>query len=214
MPSRVNINARRRKCIPGLDAVVETDSLRVQAKACGQSAYYQRARTTGVCCVSSVQRANAHLLRQDYFRPGSALFRDFIDTELISRYQLSSLVTQATVTSVTYGPIHVQGEDTVEGMRVVSRMPDGSIETIGAKAVVFAVGPSSKPNIPAVISQALPRHLFDEDPALPWRRDSLQGEAWCHSAAFALEGFKFLSERIQRKVRAGKPTTVVVIGGG
>lgn len=41
------------------------------------------------------------------------------------------------------------------------------------------------------------------------------GEGWCHSSAFALEGFDFLGQgRVREKLEEGEQVTVVVIGGG
>jgi hypothetical protein len=131
-------------------------------------------------------------------------------------------VTQATVTSVSYGPLHVQGQEVIDGFRVESTLADGTKEVLGAKAVVFAVGPSSRPNIPKVILNALGLSRSNEkgdkeeevDPSLPWSRAAVQGEAWCHSAAFALKEFKFLTKGVGDKIARGVQTTVVVIGGG
>lgn len=158
--------------------------------------------------------------RQDYYRPSTSLFRSFVDEELVNRYDLSSLVTHSTVTSVSYGPLHIQGEEMMDGFRVESTNADGSKEVLGAKAVVFAVGPSSKPNIPQVVKDALEsagetsKAALENDPSAAWRRGEVLGEAWCHSAAFALDGFTFLSKRVRTKMDERKKVTVVVIGGG
>lgn len=124
-------------------------------------------------------------------------------------------MTQAEVIDITYGPLHVQDHDVVQGFRVIVRLPSGELETFGSKAVVFAVGPSSKYNIPPAISAALPHNASSiPEPGLPWSRSAVQGEAWCHSAAFAMKEFVFLSERVRAKIAKGRSTTVVVIGGG
>lgn len=160
------------------------------------------------------------LALQDYYRPSTSLFRSFVEEELVNRYHLSSLVTHSTVTSVSYGPLHIQGEEMMDGFRVESTNADGSKEVLGAKAVVFAVGPSSKPNVPQVVKDALDsagetaKASLEEDPSAAWRRGDVLGEAWCHSAAFALDGFTFLSKRVRAKIDERKKVTVVVIGGG
>jgi hypothetical protein len=109
----------------------------------------------------------------------------------------------------------------MDGFRVESTNADGSKEVLGAKAVVFAVGPSSKPNIPQVVKDALESAgemvgtpAEEGDPSAAWRREEVLGEAWCHSAAFTLANFTFLSKRVRAKVEERKKVTVVVIGGG
>lgn len=108
----------------------------------------------------------------------------------------------------------------MDGFRVESTNADGTKEVLGAKAVVFAVGPSSKPNVPQVVKDALEStgEAFkappEEDHSAAWRRGEVLGRAWCHSAAFALDGFTFLSKRVRTKIDEFKKVTVVVIGGG
>jgi lysine/ornithine N-monooxygenase len=119
------------------------------------------------------------------------------------------------VTEVTYGPLHVLDHDIVDGFHVTVRSAEGRLESFGARAVVFAVGPSSKICIPPAIAAALPDELaVPKDPELPWARTAVQGEAWCHSAAFAMKDFSFLNEQVRDKIASGESTTVVVIGGG
>lgn len=170
------------------------------------------------CSPSRVGRAVAINERdaQDYHRPSTPLYKDFIERDLIDRYDLSSLVTRATVTSVSYGSLHVQGQETLPGFTVTSTLPDGSTEVLGARAVVFAVGPSSRPNVPAVILDALAEagQPATGDENLPWSEQMIKGQAWCHSAAFALEGFKLFNKGVREKIARGERTTIVVVGGG
>ncbi|KAI5481763.1 FAD binding domain protein [Pseudohyphozyma bogoriensis] len=143
-------------------------------------------------------------LREDYFRPSTPLFNSFISTELVERYHLSSLVEHATVTSVTYGPLHIEGQSLEDGFTITSVAPDGTTSTCGAKSVVFAVGATSTPNFPPVVKEALGER--DE-----WQ---LEGRGWCHSAAFATEGFEFPSGELGRRIAEGRQTSMVVVGGG
>lgn len=144
--------------------------------------------------------------REDYFRPSAALFRSFCEDEIIERYHLGSVVEQATVTSLSYGPLHVEGQAKVDGFWIESKTADGTIEYRGAKTVVIAVGPTSSPNMPKVIDEA---QVVEEG-----KKGELEGEGWCHSAAFARKGFRFLPKELRERVRVGIRTTVVVIGGG
>lgn len=144
--------------------------------------------------------------REDYFRPSAALFRSFCEEDIIERYNLGSVVEQATVTSLSYGRLHVEGQAKMDGFWVESRSADGTIEYRGAKTVVIAVGPTSSPNVPKVIEEA---KVVEEG-----KDAELEGEGWCHSAAFARKGFRFLPKELRERAKAGIRTTVVVIGGG
>ncbi|KAJ8297192.1 hypothetical protein OF846_000425 [Rhodotorula toruloides] len=155
--------------------------------------------------------------RQDYWRPSTPLFHSFIQDDLVNRYDVASLVIHTTVTSLSYGPIHVPGEEPQEGFVVRSVRPDGIVEVRGASAVVMAIGPSSKPFIPPVLRIALPPPhppVRPTDAAIPWRKDDVCGRAWCHSSAFALPGCRPLDGELGERVRTGERTHVVVVGGG
>ena len=107
----------------------------------------------------------------------------------------------------------------MDGFRIESVRADGTQEILGAKAVVFAVGPSSKPNVPLIIREALDGASNigtgdQSDHPTAWSRQEVVGEAWCHSAAFALDGFELFSPRVRQKIRDRKQVTVVIIGGG
>ncbi|KAK4050395.1 hypothetical protein OIV83_003465 [Microbotryomycetes sp. JL201] len=144
--------------------------------------------------------------RHDYFRPSSALFRDFIEDELVKRYHLQDLVTHGKVVSVSRRQLHVQGQELVDGFRIVVVMPDGTVCVFGAAAVVFAVGPSSTPFLPPTIEKALARSERGQTVR--------HGQAWCHSTAFADEGFCFPPPFLAAKIAQGNRTTLLVIGGG
>ncbi|GAA5997241.1 uncharacterized protein JCM10292_000121 [Rhodotorula paludigena] len=154
--------------------------------------------------------------RDDYFRPSTPLFHSFIHSELIDRYHVAPLVSHATVTSVSYGALHVRGRKPSQGFIVESVRPDGTREVRGAKAVAMAIGPSTRPNVPAVIRKALPPmpELLGVGRQAPWNREAICGEGWCHSSAFALPGCRPVDGLLGEKLRRGEPTRAVVIGGG
>ena len=158
--------------------------------------------------------------RQDYHRPSTPLFRSFIADDLVSRYSTAPLVAHATVTSVSFGKVHVQGRKVEDGFVVRSRGPDGTEEIRGARAVVLAVGPSEAPNVPRVIREAVsPARDSDSDgdervDAAPWRKGDISGEGWCHSSAFAVPGLRPMDGPLGARVKQGLPTRVVVLGGG
>jgi len=145
--------------------------------------------------------------REDFFRPSSKLFRDFVSHDLVDRYQLAPPQHSA-VRHVSYGPLHVSGQDKLDrAFYVESTGSDGSVTTHGAKAVVLAVGPSSRPNVPAVIKAA--------SGSSPGGTDEIEGEAWSHSTAFARCDYDFLGRgAVREKLASGAPVRVVVIGGG
>lgn len=157
--------------------------------------------------------------RQDYFRPSTRLFNSFISSELIDRYDLSSLVTHSTVTSIFYVPLQLEGQEEQEpflGFLVRSRNPDGTTSTWASKAVAVAPGPSNRPNIPEVIQRALSPSSTTTTTTTtgPWNEDEIKGDNWCHSSAFAIKGFSPLDGRLGEKINKGKMTTAVVVGGG
>ncbi|GAA5922918.1 uncharacterized protein JCM15063_003467 [Sporobolomyces koalae] len=152
--------------------------------------------------------------RQDYYRPSTPLFGRFVKDDVIERYDLDSLVTHTTVKSISYGPLHVAGQEPCQGFLVSSLNPDGSTSVRASKAVVVAPGPSNRPNIPLVVQQALPPTTLPNESGSPWDPKEIRGRDWCHSSAFALPGFSPLKGPLGGKVRRGASTTVVVIGGG
>lgn len=42
----------------------------------------------------------------------------------------------------------------------------------------------------------------------------IKGEGWCHSNCFAESGFGFPSSALREKMKEGRGTTMVVVGGG
>lgn len=161
--------------------------------------------------------------RQDYQRPSTALFRKFVQDDLVARYPVPQ-VEHTTVTSVAHGSIHVQGDGPRLGFVIESVRPDGTIERRAAQAVVMAVGPSSVPAIPEWLLRAMTSALPPSasagpepdrrDSKNPWDKAAICGRGWCHSAAFAVPGCRPLEGPLGEKVRRGNPARVCVIGGG
>ncbi|BGP21345.1 hypothetical protein JCM10295v2_000219 [Rhodotorula toruloides] len=155
--------------------------------------------------------------RQDYYRPLTSLFHSFIRDDLVNRYNIASLVTHTSVNSLSYGVIHIIGEELQDGFVVRSVNPDGTVEVRGAEAVVMAIGPSNKPFIPPVLRSALPSSPPSAYPAYastPWRTNDLCGPGWCHSSAFTVPERRPLDGQSGEKVRRSEKTHVVVVGGG
>ncbi|GAA5888844.1 hypothetical protein JCM6882_002874 [Rhodosporidiobolus microsporus] len=160
--------------------------------------------------------------REDYFRPSTPLFRSFIRADLIDRYSVAPLVTHTTVTSLAYCDIHVRGRGVEKGFVVESTLPDGTTEVRGARAAVMAIGPSSRPNVPPVLKEAMPPkreetmdgHEEAGGASMPWSKEEICGEAWCHSSAFGLKGCRPMDGPLGDKIRRGEQTRVVIVGGG
>ncbi|KAM0748393.1 hypothetical protein T439DRAFT_291719 [Meredithblackwellia eburnea MCA 4105] len=149
--------------------------------------------------------------REDYHRPSTPLFRSFIQEEVIDRYNLSSLVTRTTVTSLSYGSLHIEGQDLCEGFVVDSLNPDGTTSRRGAKAFVIAIGPHERPAIPQVILRE-ERGYTVKDPEET--RKTIEGDGWCHSTCFSKPGFRFPNKELRARMRMGKEVRMAVIGGG
>lgn len=153
--------------------------------------------------------------RRDYQRPSSALFRDFVQDDLVGAYPVPD-VEHTSVTAVSHGSVHVQGEGLRQGFLVESVRPDGSTERRAAQAVVMAIGPSSVPSVPswllsATRSQPEERH---EPTSGPWRKEAICGPGWCHSSAFAVPGCRPREGPLGDRIRQGLKTRVCVVGGG
>ncbi|CAE6356374.1 unnamed protein product [Rhizoctonia solani] len=148
--------------------------------------------------------------RRDYFTPGTALFHDFVQEDVVQRYGLahpapwpaaksgldvprSGAVTmlQGEVASLDWVPLHIEGSGHTTGFRVQTN--DGTC--IGAKAVVCAVGMGGCPSIPAVISSSNPT------------KTATHGRGWAHSSFLANPDYTFPPSYCNRR-------TIVVIGGG
>ncbi|SPO37490.1 uncharacterized protein PSFLO_02965 [Pseudozyma flocculosa] len=134
--------------------------------------------------------------RKDYFTPSTDLFRDFIQDGVVKRYGLR---------------VHngIAGE--TAGFHL--SLADGT--TFGARAVVSAVGPGGRPNIPSFLEAARPQAdaaARPEAPQLPPPPPFSEG--WAHSSAFAQPSFTFPPAYLSHRIAAGRPTTLLLIGGG
>lgn len=150
--------------------------------------------------------------RQDYQRPSSDLFRDFLQDDLVERYRVPDVVHTA-VTSIDYGMVHVQGEGLRPGFVIESVRPDGARDRHAAQAVAMAIGPSSVPAVPAWLTTVASPEEGEYD-GHPWRTDAICGRGWCHSSAFAVAEYCPLRGSLGNKVRRGEHTRVCVVGGG
>lgn len=151
--------------------------------------------------------------RQDYQRPSTPLFRDFIRDELVERYAVPQ-VEHEKVTAVSYGLIHVEGDGLRNGFVIESVDSDGAVRRAAAQAVTMAIGPSSVPAVPTwLVGEATPPGGAQVD-ADPWRKEAICGEGWCHSSAFAVPGCRPLDGPLGRKVAAAQATRACVVGGG
>ena len=164
--------------------------------------------------------------RQDYQRPSTALFRDFVQDDLVARYPVPR-VEHTTVTSVAYGLIHVQGDGPRLGFVIDSVRPDGVLERRAAQPIVMAIGPSSVPAIPSWLLRATtsapPSASFSagsepdrrrNSKKNPWDKAAISGPGWCHSSAFAVPECQPLQGPLGEGVRRGEQVCVCVIGGG
>ncbi|CAE6439101.1 unnamed protein product [Rhizoctonia solani] len=148
--------------------------------------------------------------RRDYFTPGTSLFYDFVQEDVVKRYGLDSSAPWAAaklgldlpcsgvatmlkgeVASLEWTSLHVQGSGHTAGFCVRTR--DGAC--IGAKAVVCAVGMGGYPSIPAPLASSSPKNA------------STNGPGWAHSSYLADPSYTFPPSYC-------KLGTAVVIGGG
>ncbi|GAA5981399.1 hypothetical protein JCM10908_004095 [Rhodotorula pacifica] len=174
---------------------------------------YQRKKRRATVAVGGSNLINERD-RQDYQRPSTPLFRDFLQDELVDRYPVPQ-VTHTSVTSVNYGLVHVQGEGPRLGFVVDSIRPDGTPERRAAQAVAMAVGPSSVPTVPTWLHNVSARRSADSEEHLdPWRKEAICGSGWCHSSAFAVQGCRPTDGPLGDRVRRGEGTRVCVVGGG
>ncbi|KAI5287425.1 hypothetical protein KEM52_001588, partial [Ascosphaera acerosa] len=129
--------------------------------------------------------------RKDYYCPPTSLFRDYC-ASVVGRYRLDSdtLVQQAQVTDLAYGVVPESGEP--DRKVFTARTADG--RTVYAHAVVCAVGPGLRKN-------------------LPWRLSAAEARGAVHSSEIA-RGEAFLPPHVRERVRCGRETDVVVVGGG
>ncbi|KAI0034645.1 hypothetical protein K488DRAFT_83827 [Vararia minispora EC-137] len=160
--------------------------------------------------------------RRDYFAPSLALFRGFVDEDIVARYGLDgawlepthafapsmtdrtsrpvSLV-KAEATALEWGELHVEGWDRLHGFCLTLSGTDGETYKIGAKAIVCANGAGGVPAIPAQLRAASP-------PTSPTVTDS--GPGWCHSSALARPDIQFPPPTSLPSSAA----PLVVLGGG
>lgn len=151
--------------------------------------------------------------RADYHRPSASLFDDFIHSEIISPYSLHHSISHTNVTLVSYSSIHVVGEGIQRGFVIEAINEEGEVERYGASNVVVAVGPSGPPNIPTSIRIDEAREGGVIGGGVP-TSIRVEGAGWCHSSAFGMKGYEFLSLRLRSKIQRRERTTILVIGGG
>lgn len=86
--------------------------------------------------------------RQDYFRPSTNLFFDFVDS-IVDQYDLHNTIQPGHVTNIISANIHIPSSGPLPDPGLVLTLGDGRI--VGAKAVVLAVGINSQPRLPDCI---------------------------------------------------------------
>lgn len=138
--------------------------------------------------------------RQDYFCPSRGLFNDYIQHELVDRFQCQELVQQGRATNIQWldGTLHVRGSGLQSGFRVTVQTGSAAPpRQIAAKAVVLAMGPAGTPNIPDFLP--------------PYKGRFNEGPGWCHSSTFSQlpEQFAFACPPSQTPSRK-----LLIIGGG
>ncbi|KAG5927495.1 hypothetical protein E4U42_002172 [Claviceps africana] len=128
--------------------------------------------------------------RNDYYTPSQSLFCDHCE-HVASRYSLKSdLIRKDTLTNLDYG--------TVRGVSVDDQpifTVETATKTFYSKAVVLAVGPANKPEIPRM-------------PSMPADLQNLRQA--CHSLQIDV----FPDPVIQQRIAAGRATNVLIVGGG
>ncbi|CDZ97753.1 hypothetical protein [Phaffia rhodozyma] len=147
----------------------------------------------------------------DYFIPSTPLFKSFIHSEVIERYSLQSIVQKGLVTSVKY---HAHSDPTtryssdslfksLDDSDSYFTIESGDGQVFHSKAVIMSIGPGGIPNVPDYLSGG--------------RSGMIDGEGWCHTAAFLKPGRTLLPKedvRLTEKITSGKGGTLLVIGGG
>ncbi|KAE9971540.1 hypothetical protein BLS_004405 [Venturia inaequalis] len=125
--------------------------------------------------------------RRDYFTPSSKLFRDQCES-VIARYGLA----ETEIREESLQDIDYEYDDFSPTEKVFRVKTDRGLHL--AKTVVMAVGPANEPTIPMA-----PRAV-----------NSMPGEGQCH----AMHIRKIPDPNVQRKMKQGKSTSILVIGGG
>ncbi len=126
--------------------------------------------------------------RKYYFKPSTALFNDYCDS-IIERYGLRNAVQHAKIESIDYGFVdseYVRGTE-----KVFSVQTSAGLQY--ARTVVLAIGPGLVPRTP---TELLPPEL----------------DGACHSSQIAEN--EFPPAYIRQKIRQGRKTNIVVVGGG
>ncbi|KAG6040280.1 hypothetical protein E4U41_001067 [Claviceps citrina] len=128
--------------------------------------------------------------RNDYYTPSQSLFCDHCEHVALRYCLKSDLIRKDTLTNLDYGA--------VKGVSIDDQ-PIFTVETPSkrfySKAVVLAVGPANKPEIPRMPS--MPADLQDLRQA-------------CHSLQIKV----FPDPIVQQRMAAGKATNVLIVGGG
>ncbi|THU81382.1 hypothetical protein K435DRAFT_735478 [Dendrothele bispora CBS 962.96] len=134
--------------------------------------------------------------KNDYYTPSTSLFRSFVEEEVVSRYNVDSLINQDTVTSLTF-------IDDRQLFEIYTS--DGRV--FFSKAVVMAIGPGAIPNVPQLLSD-----IEDADSkadtsgtAMTGPKERIHGEEWCHTSAFLDKSFE---------LPIGNDGVLLLIGGG
>jgi cation diffusion facilitator CzcD-associated flavoprotein CzcO len=126
--------------------------------------------------------------RHDYFTPSRPLFEKYC-THIIDRYSIQDIVQKGRLESLSYGFV-----DNLNDEKLFTLDTSNGIKY--AKVVVLAVG---APHLPVLPEDSPLKH------AMP------QGSA-CHSSHISTCGL--IPEHVKAKIRAGRGTNIVVIGGG
>lgn len=148
--------------------------------------------------------------RRDYYTPGTSLFHDFVQKDIVERYGLDMqkpwpeayslrkdvlstrpvTMMKGEVTSLDWTSLYVEGYEHTTGFCLETA--DGG--RIGAKAVVCAVGMGGNPSVPTPLASS------------PGSSPTF-GPGWAHSSCLANPSFEFPPDHCQ-------DGTLVVLGGG
>ncbi|KAH6636146.1 hypothetical protein F5144DRAFT_600912 [Chaetomium tenue] len=138
--------------------------------------------------------------RNDYFNPTQALFRDHCN-DVVSRYGLnaSTLIRKERVLDIAYTPVP---GISVAGEKMFTVRTNHGIRY--APIVVVAVGPGNQPCIPPIPGISTPNpvtniHVSDWTPP---------------QVSHAMQLKRFPSESVRKKIAAGRPTNILIVGGG
>lgn len=131
---------------------------------------------------------------KDYYRPSTKLFHEFCH-DIINKYQLKDIVKKDRVVNIQYGYIEMlDTNQTGKGFLIETE----SGNRFGCKACITACGHEGKP--------AYPIAPFVEAPHYPYGS--------CHTSHIIKKQVCFPSPELIKKVKQGKQTKVVIVGGG